>query len=105
MAKSYPIKAVEPVASADYIEFLSVLILKMGGSTNKTQQITQGVFTVKKSYEAPKLNNYGTVAKMTEYFGISSTDTLYGPTGAPAGNSTGTINACATANQQNCLPK
>ncbi len=59
---------------------------------------------MKKTYEAPKLSNHGTVAQMTNFFGTGNGDTLTGPDGTVVGNNNGSIDACAQVGGT-CLPK
>ncbi len=61
---------------------------------------------MKKTYEAPKLTNHGTVAQMTNFFGKGDGDTLIGPgPNDDTGNPGGSIDACATFDQGNCFGK
>ena len=50
---------------------------------------------MKKSYQAPKLNSYGTVSKLTEYSGETSfNDLFFGSAGTTPASGHGTLNAC-----------
>lgn len=58
---------------------------------------------MKKSYEAPKLTNHGTVSSITEASNNGSpVDTVFGENGLPIGNLTGSFDACTSADQVDC---
>ncbi len=58
---------------------------------------------MKKIYEAPKLTNHGTVAHLTQQVGTDGTDTYVGPPIDGISNpGQGSIDICATTNQQSC---
>ena len=58
---------------------------------------------MKKSYEAPKLTNHGTVSSITEASATGSpVDTVFGEDGSVLGNLTGTVDACTSGDLIDC---
>ena len=57
-----------------------------------------------KTYNAPALVEYGEVGALTGIFGSDMTqDQSFDPTGKVIATGTGSIDQCATVNQQACL--
>ncbi|MBE9213094.1 lasso peptide [Plectonema cf. radiosum LEGE 06105] len=58
---------------------------------------------MKKSYEAPKLTNHGTVNSITQASVKGSpVDTVFGEDGSIIGNLTGSLDACTSGDLINC---
>jgi hypothetical protein len=69
------------------------------------QNYTNLCFNVMKTYEAPKLTEYGPVEELTGIFGdVTVADTSYYPNGDVLTTGEGSIDQCATTDQQYCLP-
>lgn len=62
---------------------------------------------MKKTYESPQLTVHGGIEKITNAFGSASVnDTFFGPAGTPIsvpGFDTGSIDACATRDDTQCI--
>ena len=57
-----------------------------------------------KTYQAPALVEYGAVGDLTGIFGSSAVvDSSFDQNGNLIGNGTGSIDQCATTNQEQCL--
>jgi len=58
-----------------------------------------------KTYEAPKLTEYGKIGELTGIFGdVTVSDTSYYPNGTVLTTGEGSIDQCATQDDVNCLP-
>lgn len=56
-----------------------------------------------KTYDAPCVVDYGTVANLTGIFGSAAvTDTSFGPAGREIAHGTGSIDQCATRSRRLC---